>query len=207
MKAQRRSQRQIARVKAVVSIVRSLLLATALLVAYAVAPLSDRTTGVRLVVFVVGLVVVGALVSYGVRSVVQSPTPRMRAIEVLLTIVPLFLVSFASAYVGMAQQNSAAFSVSMSRVGALYFTVTVFATVGFGDIVPVTDAARIVVMVQMVGDLVLVGVGVRVLLGAVQLGLERKNGARLSPSEQPAMLEDAAPLTDRVSEKEQLEER
>jgi hypothetical protein len=95
----------------------------------------------------------------------------------------------------------------MSRVGALYFTVTVFATVGFGDIVPVTDAARIVVMVQMVGDLVLVGVGVRVLLGAVQLGLERKNGARLSPSEQPAMLEDATPLTDTVSEKEQVEER
>jgi hypothetical protein len=40
--------------------------------------------------------------------------------------------------------------------------------VGFGDITPETDGARLVVMVQIILDLVFIGLVVRVLLGAVQ---------------------------------------
>jgi hypothetical protein len=52
--------------------------------------------------------------------------------------------------------------------------VTVFSTVGFGDIVPRSEVARIVLMVQMLGDLALLGAGARILLGAVRRGLERR---------------------------------
>jgi voltage-gated potassium channel len=67
----------------------------------------------------------------------------------------------------------------------------VFATVGFGDIAPVTDAARITTMVQMVGDLLVVGLVLRVMLGAVKQGRERRAGAAGSPGSPDR--EDAGP--------------
>lgn len=52
-----------------------------------------------------------------------------------------------------------------------------FSTVGFGDIVPVTDRARVATMVQMVGDLLVVGLVLRVMVGAVKAGRERRAAA------------------------------
>ena len=65
------------------------------------------------------------------------------------------------------------FSQPLSRTDAIYFTVTVFATVGFGDITAKTEVARLVVTGQMLGDLIVLGLGVRVLLSAVQRGRQR----------------------------------
>jgi hypothetical protein len=52
----------------------------------------------------------------------------------------------------------------------LYFTVTVFATVGFGDIVATTQGARVLVMGQMVAGIVIIGLGVRIFVDAVKRG-------------------------------------
>ena len=49
-----------------------------------------------------------------------------------------------------------------------------FSTVGFGDITPVDTPARVTTMVQMLGDLVVVGLVLRVMLGAVKEGRERR---------------------------------
>ncbi|MHB1594307.1 MAG: potassium channel family protein [Streptosporangiaceae bacterium] len=54
------------------------------------------------------------------------------------------------------------------RSDSLYFTVTVFATVGFGDIVPKTETARLVVTGQMLTDLVIIGLVVEAIFGAVR---------------------------------------
>jgi hypothetical protein len=64
----------------------------------------------------------------------------------------------------------------------LYFTVTVFATVGFGDIVGVSQTARTVSMIQMVAGLVLVGLIARVMLGAVQ---ESRTRQRIGRADEP----------------------
>jgi voltage-gated potassium channel len=71
-----------------------------------------------------------------------------------------------------------AFTEPLGKTTALYFTVTVFATVGFGDIVPKSEAARIVTTVQMLADLVVVGLVVRVLLGAARASRERSAPGR-----------------------------
>jgi hypothetical protein len=69
----------------------------------------------------------------------------------------------------MAGANPANFSTQpLTRTDALYFTVTVFATVGFGDITAVSQSARLVVTVQMLLDLLALGLVVRAFVGAVQ---------------------------------------
>jgi voltage-gated potassium channel len=50
----------------------------------------------------------------------------------------------------------------------------VFSTVGFGDITPLTQPARVVTMVQMLGDLVVVGLVLQVMIGAVKAGRQRR---------------------------------
>ena len=59
-----------------------------------------------------------------------------------------------------------------SRTDALHFTITVFATVGFGDISPVAEGARIVVAIQMLADLLVLGLVIQAILGAVRRGQE-----------------------------------
>ena len=58
----------------------------------------------------------------------------------------------------------------LTRTDSLYFTVTVFATVGFGDITATSQTGRLLVTAQMILDLIVLGLGIRVFLGAVQRG-------------------------------------
>jgi hypothetical protein len=52
--------------------------------------------------------------------------------------------------------------------------VTVFAAVGFGDITAKTETARLVVTGQMIADLVIIGIGAKVILGAITRGRQRR---------------------------------
>ena len=90
-------------------------------------------------------------------------------------ILPFYLLVFASTYFVMQRASAASFTQPLTRTDALYFAVTVFSTVGFGDITPKSEAARVVLIVQMLGDLALLGAGVRVLLGAVRRGQQRQD--------------------------------
>jgi hypothetical protein len=56
----------------------------------------------------------------------------------------------------------------------VFFTVTVFTTVGFGDIAANTEAAQLVVTGQMIVDLIILGLGARVIVGAVTRGRQRR---------------------------------
>ncbi|GAA1648529.1 potassium channel family protein [Georgenia ruanii] len=151
---------------------RPVLVAGALLVVYFAVPLDHASTP-ALVLLVLGLVVLLGLMVLQVRAVTVSPYPRLRAIEVVATVVPFFLVLFSSVYVALSRSNPSAFSEPLDRFDALYFAVTTFATVGFGDIVARTEGARLAVTLQMVGGLILVGLLARVLVGAMQRGLRR----------------------------------
>jgi len=99
----------------------------------------------------------------------------VQAIEGLAFAVPLFLLLFATGYYVLASVTPGAFTELVNRTDALYFTVTVFSTVGFGDIAPVTQPARVAVLVQMVADLLVLGVLLRAVTGAVQSGRARQH--------------------------------
>jgi len=150
------------------AMLRSLATTAIVLAAYYALPF-DNPFGARTVVVLLGgVLVVGTLVAWQIRLILRARYPALRAMESLALTVPLFLVLFAAAYIVLASSDPGAFSETLTRTDALYFVITVFATVGFGDITAVTETARILVTLQMVGDLVVLGLVVRAVISAVE---------------------------------------
>lgn len=141
---------------------------TAVFVSYALLPGTVHMTTMNVVVFVLAMCAFAVLIGLEIRSVLKATHPALRALEVVALIFPVFLVGFAIAYLAMSHTNTQNFNEPLDHVSALYFTVVAFATVGFGDIVPKTDGARLVVTVQIILDLIFIGLVGRLLLGAVQ---------------------------------------
>jgi voltage-gated potassium channel len=163
--------------KLIITFIRAFLGATVLFVLYYRLPLDRSFDADTVIALIIGLIVVAGAVALQVRSIIKSHYPRLRAIGALATTIPLFILLFATTYYLIAQGQASSFNAPMTRTDSLYFTVTVFSTVGFGDIVPVSQGARVVAMVQMVGDLVLLGIIGKVILGAVSVGLQRSADA------------------------------
>src|SRR4051812_3887754 len=155
------------------AVARSVLASVGMVVFYYAVPLRPQNPAAYFWL-IGGLVLVMALLFWQVRHVMSSAYPRLRAFEAVATTLPLFLLVFAATHYLLEENHPGSYSEALTRTDALYFVITVFATVGFGDITPVTETARVVTTVQMLGDLILVGVIARVLLGAVQVGLRRR---------------------------------
>ena len=156
------------------AVLRALVSIAVLVTIYYLLPFDRSATWAAITLLVIGLVVLIGVVAFQVRLIIRSPFPGLRAIEALATSIPLFLLLFASTYFVMARLSPSSFSAPLTRTDALYFTVTVFSTVGFGDITAKTEAARLVVTGQMIADLVLLGLGIRIIVGAVGRGQQRR---------------------------------
>jgi hypothetical protein len=159
---------------AVASLLRSLLVSTVIVVSYFVLPLTSSFAVDTALELVAGLVFIAALLTWQVRAILRSPYPAAKGVGAIVVSAPLFLVLFAATYFLMGDADQGNFSEPLTRMDSLYFTVTVFTTVGFGDITSVTQPARVVTTVQMVTGLVLVGLIARVILSAVQEGRSRQ---------------------------------
>jgi hypothetical protein len=75
-------------------------------------------------------------------------------------------------YLSLSEDSTSQFSEPLNHTNTLYLAITVFSTVGFGDITPQTDVARIATSIQMLLDLVVIGIVVRLLTTAAKTGLE-----------------------------------
>lgn len=170
MSATERDPTRVSRRRGVaLGLLRALATTSGLVVAYYLAPLGREPGTWLWAVIVGGIVALAALTVHQVRAILRATHPGVRAVEALATTVPMFLLLFAAAYFLMSHADNGNFNVdTLSRTDALYFTVTVFATVGFGDIVPTSQVARLVVTAQMVLNLVVLGLVVRVIIGAAQ---------------------------------------
>jgi voltage-gated potassium channel len=157
-------------------LLRASLTAVVLLGVYFAVPFDEPLQMSAAVRLSICLIVFAAVVTWQVRSILRSRYPGIRAAEALGFTVPLFLLIFSSTYFLMADSSSANFGQAMTRTDALYFTVTTFATVGFGDIAAASQPARAIVTIQMLLDLLILGLGVRALVGVVRIGKERQAG-------------------------------
>lgn len=120
---------------------------------------------ISLVLMVIVLVVV---IRWLMSRVRRSKRPLGTLIEALAIVFVLFLTDFSRLYYFLSVTYSGSFSQELDFLNAFYYAMTVFSTVGFGDITPVTSIAKIITMVQMALNIVLLGVGVRVLTRAAK---------------------------------------
>jgi voltage-gated potassium channel len=157
------------------ALLRALLTAALLVVLYYLLPVGGPLNASATVVLALGLLLFALAIGWQLRAILRADYPGLRAIEALGVAIPLFLIVFAAAYLLMADSEAGAFTEPLDKTDALYFTITVFSTVGFGDIAPRTTATRAVAMVQMLGDLVVLGFIVRVMFSAVKVGVQRRD--------------------------------
>ena len=156
------------------ALLRSLIATAALIALYYLSPLAHLDRVPIAVSLVVALLILLAITIWQVRAITRATYPALRAIEALAGTVPLFLLLFAACYFLMAQDDPANFNHPLTRTDALYFTVTVFTTVGFGDITATSQIARLLVTIQMLLDLLILGLGVQVFIGAVRLARQNQ---------------------------------
>ena len=164
----------------VISTVITLGLAWALLIGiYYLVPFTDRTSAQSVVRLVIGIAAFVLVLIWQLHGIRRADFPILRAVQALGLTIPVFLLVFAILYLSLSQAATTHFSEPLNHTGALYLTITVFSTVGFGDITPKGDLARIVVSIQMLLDLVVIGAVVRLIATAATTG---RDGAGSPPS-------------------------
>ena len=156
---------------------RCLLTAVGALLFYAHLPIAELGGSRVLLRLMLATVAFMAMVGWQARSILRSEYPQIRALEVLVTALAILVVMFAYGYVRLSTADPASFTEPLDHAAGIYFTITVLATVGFGDISPVTSTARLMVSFQMMLDLVFIGVLVRLLFTVAQHGIARRNDA------------------------------
>jgi voltage-gated potassium channel len=134
---------------------------------YLVLPLEARDlSGTRWVIRGLGLLVslpaLTWLIAHHVRRALFGGRLLNEQIAMLFTLVSVVVVFFASVCFLLAEQ----FRGLHTKVDALYFAVATLCTVGYGDITPTGQWARVVVIVQMLFNLVVVTSAVSIIIGA-----------------------------------------
>jgi voltage-gated potassium channel len=127
-----------------------------------------------------------AIMFWEVRRIRNADLPEVRAAESLATAVPLFLTIFATTYYSLSITSPGDFSEHLDRTTALYFAIVTFGTVGFGDITPTIDLTRVIVSSQILGDLILIGLLLRLLVKVSQTTIQRAQHSAKGEDAEPS---------------------
>jgi voltage-gated potassium channel len=168
--------------RAVLVVIARVVLVWILLIgAYFLFPVGHDWSSWPLVRLAVDMALLIAVIVWQLSRVIGAEYPQLRAMEALGVILVIFLVMFSTLYLSMSHSSRGTFTQPLDHMTAMYFTVTIFSTVGFGDITAKTDAARAVVTIQMILDLVLIGAVARLLLTAARSGIGRPADRTANP--------------------------
>ena len=159
---------------AAAAIVRTSLTIAVVVALYFVLPLDHGANAGAVAEVALGVLALVAIIAWQITRIVGSDHPISRAVEALALSVPLYVLLFATTYFLMARANPTTFGGPLSRTDAMYFSTTIFTTVGFGDITAKTEAARLVVTLQMWLDLVFLGLVVRLVVNAIKFSQQRR---------------------------------
>jgi voltage-gated potassium channel len=166
-------------------VLRMTLSVVALFAAYFLLPTRRQEEASDVPWIIVQLFLFAAIVGIQIPLIVKARYPVLRAIESLAILLPIYLLIFSRIYLSFSLADPSAFTQPLTHVSALYFTVTVFASVGFGDIVAQTDSLRIMVTIQMLLNLAVFGLVIRVVVGAARRGVARRDTQPTATLEDP----------------------
>jgi hypothetical protein len=131
--------------------------------AYFVIPLDGEPA-----VWLAGLMVAGVIggmlpLAIGrAAHVLESDHPFVVAVASLAQFITMLVVSFSTVYYVLGVRYDDQVSGIATKIDALYFTVVTLSTVGFGDITATGQAARAVVTVNILANVALLAVALRV---------------------------------------------
>jgi hypothetical protein len=143
----------------------------ALGVLYGILPFQGDRWWIGAIVGLAGVAAVIPVTIRRVRAVFRSSHPVSDAIEALTLLVALLVFSFSALYLGL-DRNGDQFAGLDTRIDSLYFSVTTLATVGYGDIHATGQVGRVAVTVQMILNLSVLAIAVRLLTAAVSRALK-----------------------------------
>lgn len=139
--------------------------------AYYIVPLrfdwSDSWSIERLLLSLLALAMLAVVFRYQIARSNRVLPLRFRRIQWLLTALYTLVLVFALVYAFTAAWAPSQFDAIHDRTDALYFSVTLVATVGFGDIHPTGTVGQLIATVHMVFNLVYLGTALRLLTGDV----------------------------------------
>lgn len=167
------------RVRLIVGVMlRIVVSVTLLFTAYFLIPTMGADDDSDLPWLLLELAAFGVVVAFQVPAIIKAKYPVLRAIEALALTVTLFLLIFSRIYLSNSLTNPDSFTQLLDTTTAFYFTVTVFATVGFGDIVAATNSMKLLVTLQMLLNLAVLGLVIRLITSAAKQGVARKQHRR-----------------------------
>ena len=115
---------------------------------------------VVVVTFVGGLAGATALVGWQVRAYRQAAASGAARLRGLLIAVYVAMLCFATMYYMLATAHPGQIAGLRTRTDALYFTLSILSTVGFGDVHAAGQAARAMVSLQIGFDVLVVSLAV-----------------------------------------------
>jgi voltage-gated potassium channel len=161
--------------------VTTVLIAAAVAVFYQVPVPGRMREGSWAIMFGLGVVVLGLLILLASRRLLTAgENARLRGLVLLLTLTVLFF--------SWADQSVAAlpgqFTDLHDKTDALYFNVSTLATVGFGDVHAAGQLARAAVTLQIVFNLVFLGLAVSLISGYFRARARGRLGSK-PPADKP----------------------
>ncbi|GAB7005721.1 hypothetical protein JCM18899A_31940 [Nocardioides sp. AN3] len=125
----------------------------------------DRSTAARLLLSATLFAILTALVVWQVRIQITQPD---RNIDGLLLALIVGVLGFSLGFYVLELRQPGQIVGLSTRVDALYFTMATVLTIGYGDVHAAGQAARILVLVQMVYNVVVIASGAGVLTSTMR---------------------------------------
>jgi voltage-gated potassium channel Kch len=176
-------------------LLRSGLTIAGMLALYAVIPVPGQRESLGLTA-ILALAGLGGL-SYAFLALAdrarRSTDENSVRLEALVAVLYAFVVFMSLVYLALSSKPGQ-FRGLHNRIDALYFTMSTIATVGFGDVHAVGAVSRAVVTVQMLLDIVFVGLMARIIIPSV---VDARSRSRAREAAEAAAAEAAAEAGER----------
>jgi hypothetical protein len=125
--------------------------------AFYLVPISGRFWDLSALWFFLALLLLVVLVVRQLTAQAKAGSDPSVGLRSLLFLLYPIIAVFALAYYILVVHSPSEIDGLVTRTDSLYFTIVTLGTVGYGDIHPVGQVAKVITMIQIVFDLVVIG--------------------------------------------------